>query len=125
MRVIFIASLSHSGSTLLDLMLNAHPELVSVGELKQLSRFARFNKPKQPRCTCGTPSLWDCDFWKSVNDVTNRISGKTIADINVEDYEEFIGFQKDNVVLFKAIAEASGKQYIVDLSKSPCVCSFS
>ncbi len=118
MRVIFIASLSHSGSTLLDLMLNAHPELVSVGELKQLSRFARFNKPKQPRCTCGTPSLWDCDFWKSVNDVTNRISGKTIADINVENYEEFIGFQKDNVVLFKAIAEASGKQYIVDSSKS-------
>ena len=99
-------------------MLNAHPELVSVGELKQLSRFARFNKPKQPRCTCGKLSLWDCDFWKSVNDVTNRISGKTIADINVENYEEFIGFQKDNVVLFKAIAEASGKQYIVDSSKS-------
>ena len=69
-KVIFIASLSHSGSTLLDLMLNAHPELVSVGELKQLSRFARFSKPKQPRCTCGTLSLWDCDFWKSVNDVT-------------------------------------------------------
>jgi len=26
-KVVFIASLSHSGSTLLDLMLNAHPEV--------------------------------------------------------------------------------------------------
>ena len=117
-RVIFIASLSHSGSTLLDLMLNAHPELVSVGELKQLSRYARFNKHKQAKCTCGKLSVWDCDFWKSVNDVTNRISGKTIADLNVEDYEEFVGFQKDNVLLFKAIAEVSSKHFIVDFSKS-------
>ena len=36
MKVVFIASLSHSGSTLLDLMLNAHPDvartaLVGVG----------------------------------------------------------------------------------------------
>ena len=116
MRVIFIASLSHSGSTLLDLMLNAHPELVSVGELKQLSRYARFNKPKQARCTCGKLSVWDCDFWKSVNDVTNRISGKTIADLNVEDYEEFVGFQKDNVLLFKAIAECACSFFLITQS---------
>ena len=99
-------------------MLNAHPDLVSVGELKQLGRFARFSKPKQPRCTCGKLTLWDCDFWKSVNDVIKRISGKTIADMNVEDYEEFDSFEKDNIVLFKAIAEASGKNFIVDSSKS-------
>jgi hypothetical protein len=33
MRVIYIAGTSHSGSTLLDLMLNAHPEIISVGEV--------------------------------------------------------------------------------------------
>ena len=38
--------------------------------------------------------------------------------MNVEDYEEFVGFQKDNIVLFKAIAEASSKHFIVDSSKS-------
>jgi hypothetical protein len=32
-KVVFIASASHSGSTLLDLLLNAHPDMVSVGEL--------------------------------------------------------------------------------------------
>ena len=46
-KVIFIASLSHSGSTLLDLMLNAHPQVASVGELKQLGRFARLEKPNR------------------------------------------------------------------------------
>ena len=45
MRVIFIASLSHSGSTLLDLMLNAHPQMVSVGELKQLGRLRVSRRP--------------------------------------------------------------------------------
>ena len=43
-KIIFIASLSHSGSTLLDLMLNAHPEVVSVGEVKQLRRYAALNE---------------------------------------------------------------------------------
>jgi len=40
--------LSHSGSTLLDLMLNAHPQAISVGELKQLGRFARLEKDLGP-----------------------------------------------------------------------------
>lgn len=45
LKIIFIASLSRSGSTLLDLMLNVHPDVVSVGELKQLGRFACFEEP--------------------------------------------------------------------------------
>ena len=59
-KVVFIASLSHSGSTLLDLMLNAHPEVASVGELKQLGRFARLEKPnRRLRCTCGAEQSLD------------------------------------------------------------------
>ena len=33
MSGVFIASLGHSGSTLLDLMLGSHPRLVSLGEV--------------------------------------------------------------------------------------------
>lgn len=33
MRLIYIVGTAHSGSTLLDLILNAHPQIVSVGEL--------------------------------------------------------------------------------------------
>jgi len=117
-KVIFIASLSHSGSTLLDLMLNAHPEVASVGELKQLGRFARLEKPnRQLRCTCGAESLLSCKFWTRVSDLTKAATGRTIGELNVEDYDEAESFHRDNAALFQAIATVSGKRYVVDSSK--------
>ena len=38
MRVIYLAGMSHSGSTLLSLMLNAHPDICAAGELIDLER---------------------------------------------------------------------------------------
>ena len=126
MRVIFIASLSHSGSTLLDLMLNAHPEIVSVGELKQLSRFARFTKKKGAhRCTChlempccGAKSVLTCPFWSEVSARTEQSIGRRIDQLNVEDYEAREPFDQDNIALFNAISITAGKQFVVDSSKS-------
>ena len=119
MNVIFIASLSHSGSTLLDLMLNAHPEIASVGELKQLSRFARFTKKKEVhRCTCGVKSVLVCPFWSEVSARTQKSIGRKIDQLNVEDYEARESFDRDNVALFNAIAITAGKQFVVDSSKS-------
>jgi hypothetical protein len=118
-KVIFIASMSHSGSTLLDLMLNAHPKMASVGELKQLGRFARLEKPgrRRHRCTCGAESLWACDFWSKVSAHTEASIGRTIGELNVEDYDEVESFDRDNTALFQAIAEVSGTNYVVDSSK--------
>ena len=118
MKVVFIASLSHSGSTLLDLMLNAHPDVTSVGELKQLGRFARLEKPnRRLRCTCGADSLLTCEFWTKVSALTKEATGRTIGELNVEDYEDKAQFDEDNVALFEAIAAVSGKHYVVDSSK--------
>jgi len=50
---VFIASLGHSGSTLLDLMLGSHPRLVSLGEVH--ATIARAGEPQNP-CTCGKPA---------------------------------------------------------------------
>lgn len=117
-KVIFIASLSHSGSTLLDLMLNAHPDVISVGEIKQLGRFARREKTgRRLRCTCGADSLWACDFWTKVSAQTETIIGRTIGDLNVEDYDNVESFNKDNFALFQAIAAVASKNYIVNSSK--------
>jgi Sulfotransferase family len=119
LKVLFIASLSHSGSTLLDLMLNAHPEMVSVGELKQLGRFARFAKKKRAhRCTCGAESVWECAVWSEVSILTERAIGRRIDQLNVEDYKEQQTFDRDNVALFEAIADTTGKQFVIDSSKS-------
>ena len=47
MKVIYIAGTSHSGSTLLDLMLNAHPEIISVGESINLPRHLGYKMPRK------------------------------------------------------------------------------
>jgi hypothetical protein len=117
-KVVFIASLSHSGSTLLDLMLNAHPEVASVGELKQLGRFARLEKAnRRLRCTCGAESLLTCDFWTRVSALTEAAIGRMIGELNVEDYDDGESFDHDNVALFQAISAAAEKSCIVDSSK--------
>ena len=118
MKIVFIASLSHSGSTLLDVMLNAHPEMVSVGELKQLGRFAHLDRAKKRlQCTCGAASILECVFWSDVSSLTKAAAGRTIGELNVEDYDEVESFDRDNTALFQAIVSVSGKRYVVNSSK--------
>jgi Sulfotransferase family len=114
-KIIFLAALSHSGSTLLDLMLNAHRDVTSVGELKQLARFASLQK-RRP-CACGAATLWDCDFWTRVNELIVAKAGRTIADLNVGNYEDVERFNTDNIVLFDSIRAVARTKFIVDSSK--------
>jgi hypothetical protein len=60
-RVAYIQAASHSGSTLLAMLLNSHPEVCTVGELKitALGDVARY------RCSCGALIL-ECPFWSGV-----------------------------------------------------------
>ena len=132
MKVLYITSLSHSGSTLLDGLLNAHPEIISIGEVKQLGRFSRFEKLRGPpvqtrrkvqsfrpghRCTCGAETLWTCPLWSKVSKLTEASCGHRIDQLNVENYKDVEGFNRDNAALFKAVAKVSRKDYIVDSSK--------
>jgi len=118
-QIVFIASLSHSGSTLLDLMLNAHPQVVSVGELKQLSRYARSARAqgRRARCTCGAQNLGACPFWGLVGAIAESRTGQSLSDLNVADYANVTSFDRDNALLFDSIAAASDKGHIVDSSK--------
>jgi hypothetical protein len=55
MKVLFILSSGHSGSTLLDLLLDGHPRLVGVGEMHSA-------RPDE-LCACGREAR-DCPFWQ-------------------------------------------------------------
>jgi len=61
-RLIFIASLGRSGSTLLDLLLGANPRIAGLGEVWKTLRLAGED---QHRCTCGQPGL-ECPVWGEV-----------------------------------------------------------
>jgi hypothetical protein len=122
MKIIYIAGTSHSGSTLLDLMLNAHPQIVSAGELQNLNRQLQYKNPDKKiysPCSCGAPSLWECDFWRDVNEQTIEREGKSLDALNVSDYRNVKGQRSANTIVFEAIREVSGKNLIVDSSKSP------
>jgi hypothetical protein len=119
MKVIFIAGTSHSGSTLLDLMLNAHPEIVSVGEVVNLPRVLKYKNPQRKTfrcCSCGARSFWACEFWSCVNRRMQERSGKSLATLDLQDRSRPGTLDS---ALFRAISEASGKNLIVDSSKLP------
>jgi hypothetical protein len=120
MVVVYITGASHSGSTLLDLMLNAHPAMVSVGEMLKLNRQLKPRNSEAgqfPKCSCGAASLWECSFWSRVNEHIRQTQGKSLAELDVQDYSSVDG--ATNVTVFKAIAKVSKRKFVVDSSKMP------
>jgi hypothetical protein len=115
-RVIYIASASHSGSTLLNLMLNAHPKIIAVGELHKLNRH---RDRKKARCLCGIPRLWECDFWLNIDQQMKVASGMSLSELDLLTHDDLDQRTAPNAILFRAIAEVSRKQFIVDSSKRP------
>ena len=116
-EVIYIAGMSHCGSTVLNLMLNAHPEIFAVGELIDLNRGAGENS--HPPCPCGAPSLRDCEFWSRVNERTQQEQGLALSALDVLNDRKLDERSAPNAVVFRAISKVSGKKFIVDSSKRP------
>lgn len=61
-RLAYILAASHSGSTLLAMLLGAHPDACTVGELKGASR----GNPDTYRCSCGA-RIRECAFWRKIS----------------------------------------------------------
>ena len=62
--VVYLAGSGHTGSTLLALFLDAHPEIASVGETA-FKRKLQGKENANVACTCGA-SYFDCPFWKEI-----------------------------------------------------------
>jgi hypothetical protein len=62
-RLVYLLGPSHSGSTLLALLLGSHPEVATVGELKQTS----LGDLERYRCSCGV-EIRRCPFWDAVRE---------------------------------------------------------
>jgi len=58
--LIYILGSSRSGSTILELLLNAHPEIWATGEAEYLPW--ELKEPRKP-CGCGS-QIVDCPFWQ-------------------------------------------------------------
>jgi sulfotransferase family protein len=83
LRLGYILAASHSGSTLLAMLLGAHSDVCTVGELKGAAR----GNPDTYRCSCGS-LIRHCEFWLKVNAAMARCGFQfeiTAAGTNIQD----------------------------------------
>src|SRR5215469_10239405 len=60
-RLVFVVGSGHSGSTLLSMMLGAHPEVLALSEISYFDRWIGLNDV----CNCGVP-VRSCPLWSKV-----------------------------------------------------------
>lgn len=81
-KLVYIASDVRSGSTLLDMILGGHSQILSIGELQFLNdHFNRkgFGVSWDWQCTCGQ-QFKDCPFWSTVDQRFAQNNGKALPD---------------------------------------------
>ena len=133
LRVIYIAGVGRSGSTVLDSVLGNHPHIQSVGELSRLASDAWI---QNFYCSCGKRAK-ECPFWSAVHDTwcasNGKVSAQEYVEIqnNVEQFRyshywarehwketrTFQVYAEQTLLIMKAIQMISGCSVIVDSSK--------
>lgn len=96
--VIYIAGSSHSGSTLLDLLLGSHSAVESVGEAKKIPEILeRLDKGEKFLCTC-QQELKSCPLWSDLlaGDVGD-VERDALATARL--YKKVLGKRKKTVIL--------------------------
>jgi hypothetical protein len=111
LKVVYITSMGHSGSTLLDLLISAHSRVASVGEIKNLVSL------REPGCSCQARTVWECPFWARVGRVFEASTGVPLRQARILDDAD-PEYGTHNRELFRAVAGITGKNVIVDSSKS-------
>lgn len=137
-QVVYIAGAGHSGSTVLDIALGNHPEIVSVGELHKLHR-SGWRTAENRRCSCGE-AVHECPRWSAIRSSwEERVGGDRLDEYIrlqrryessfrcwwrlLRDSREraplFERYLDLTAALFEAIVEVTGKPAVADSSKKP------
>ena len=80
-RVVYIAGLGHSGSTILDMSLGCHPSVVGMGELTSILNLnASQLEEKIPKLTCSCrEDVAGCPFWSQAIQSVKENSSRDYA----------------------------------------------
>jgi hypothetical protein len=114
--MIYILSLGHSGSTLLDLFLGSHSHIESGGEVRWYYDFMSANSVRSDEarvCTCGV-NVANCYYWESVRNKVSDVYGKREIDLRSTELTEFEDY---NYQALEAMLQVSKKQVFCDSSK--------
>ena len=137
--ILSIIGSGRSGSTLLDIALGSHPLIEGVGALQKLPR-SGWIPDDDRRCSCGEP-IHRCPFWTAVlerwtGEVGDRDAVRRYVELQ-DGYERsnrlwprllieerrpsptFTEYATMTGALYRAIADESGKPFVLDSSKKP------
>jgi hypothetical protein len=109
--LVYITSRGHSGSTLTELLLDAHPAITSLGEVKQL------NTARGAQCRCGGVIPEGCSFWRRVDLALAGRSALRLRDVEASAFAA-PDFALQQRALLAAVAAVSGHRILLDSSKS-------
>lgn len=104
-KIIFIAGLGHSGTTLIDLVLSNHTSIIGFGQIYTVYNELKNNtiKHKNRVCSCGK-DITECDYWSRIISTMNQ------PDVS---YQSFYKFILDTIH-----SEFQNDIYLLDSSKS-------
>ena len=117
MKLVYVGGHGRSGSTLLDVLLDASPQLLGVGELHHLPRLLADDQS----CSCGT-ALGRCPFWARARSVVDGHGGAaTVAELTerVEASpspppEDLSAYRRFWIELIDSLAPDQGDAIMVD-----------
>lgn len=112
MKVLYIVGLGRSGSTLVDILLDSHTRVRSLGGVRRLARYAEARQ-----CACGAPSFRECDFWSRVEQRLHERIGRSLTTLDVHTRDRRL-FAEHNRTVFESAAHVAGVDCVVDNSKS-------
>lgn len=93
-RYAYVASTSRSGSTLLSMLMNAHPNVASIGELgPAYGQYAEIIRKEGYPCSCGM-EIKQCVFWKKIKDHCFKAG----MDIDLHNFNILLGIGLGGVV---------------------------
>ena len=138
MKILYLMGAGHVGSTVIDVVIGAHPRIESLGEAWKLP--GAWADPASERvCACGEAIL-ACAFWREAR----AVWAEQVGDDDVARYvasmgrfegsrsawprllasrlrptAELLEYQRRNRALYEAVQRVSGKPMVVESSLSP------
>lgn len=110
LRIGYVLSHGHSGSTLLGMLLGAHPEIFNIGEAAQI------RPGRDVACACRTRPFSRCNVWREVEREMKASSSIDFASLALDHPDSDI-FAEHNLAFLNATARVSGASLLIDSSK--------
>ena len=110
LKVVYIAGLYHTGSTLLDMLLGSLPDVIGLGEI-----FKCFHDKFEKNCSCGK-TVEECEFWGSfAKNNSQKLNIQNEYEKVIEKFEDLYG--KNSILVdsskchpFKFFASANDRK---------------